>query len=78
MPALRDPFGILVVARFEGSAAEVPVVSGDVIRALNGTPMTSLEKLRSALQAVPRGAPITLQIQRDERLMFVSFNLDRL
>jgi serine protease Do len=78
LPGLRDPFGILVVARFEGSVAEVPLVSGDVIRSLNGTPMTSLEKLRSALQAVPRGAPIALQIQRDERLMFVSFNLDRL
>lgn len=78
LPALRDPFGILVVARFDGLVAEVPLVSGDVIRTLNGTPMTSLERLRTALQAVPRGAPITLQIQRDERLMFVSFNLDRL
>lgn len=67
-----------MVARFEDSATEAPLVSGDVIRTLNGTPMTSLEKLRSALQAVPRGAPIALQIQRDERLMFVSFNLDRL
>jgi serine protease Do len=78
LPGLRDPFGILVVARFEDSVTEAPLISGDVIRTLNGTPMTTLERLRSALQAVPRGAPITLQIQRDERLMFVSFNLDRL
>jgi S1-C subfamily serine protease len=77
LPGLRDPFGILVVARSAGSTAEVPLVSGDVIRTLNGMPMTTLDKLRTALQGVPRGVPIALQIQRDERLMFLSFTLDR-
>jgi serine protease Do len=78
LPGLRDPFGILVVARSAGSTAEVPLVSGDVIRTLNGIPMTTLDRLRSALQGIPRGVPIALQIQRDERLMFLSFTLDRL
>jgi len=77
LPGLRDPYGILVVARAAGSTAEVPLVSGDVIRKLNGMPMTTLDKLRTALQAVPRGVPIALQVQRDERLMFLSFRLDR-
>jgi hypothetical protein len=40
-------------------------------------PMTTLDKLRTALQGVPRGVPIALQIQRDERLMYLSFTLDR-
>jgi S1-C subfamily serine protease len=71
------PLGILVVARSAGSTAEVPLVSGDVIRTLNGMPMTTLDKLRSALQGVPRDVPIALQIQRDERLMFLSFTLDQ-
>ena len=78
LPGLRDPFGILVVARSAESTAEVPLVSGDVIRRLNGTPMTTLDRLRSALQDIPRGIPITLQVQRDESLMFLSFTLDRL
>jgi serine protease Do len=77
LPGLRDPFGILVVARSAGSTAEAPLVSGDVIRTLNGMPMTTLDKLRTALQGVPRGVPIALQIQRDERLMYLSFTLDR-
>jgi serine protease Do len=75
---LRDPFGILVVARSGGSTAEVPLVSGDVIRMVNGVPMTTLGRLRSTLQAIPRGVPIALQIQREERLMFLTFNLGRL
>ena len=77
LPGLRDPFGILVVARSAGSTAEVPLVSGDVIRTLKGMPMTTLDNLRSSLQAVPRDVPIALQIQRDERLMFLSFTLDQ-
>jgi len=48
-----------------------------VIRTLNGMPMTTLDKLRSALQGISRGVPLTLQIQRDEHLMFLSFTLDQ-
>ena len=77
LPGLRDPFGIIVVARSAGSTAEAPLVSGDVIRTLNGMPMTTLDRLRSALQGISRGVPLTLQIQRDEHLMFLSFTLDQ-
>jgi S1-C subfamily serine protease len=70
---LRDPFGIVVAARStEGSTAN-PLTTGDVIRTLNGQPMTTLDRLRSALKALPNGAPVVLQIQRDQRLMFVAF-----
>jgi serine protease Do len=74
---LRDPFGIIVAARSAGAGVEVPLNAGDVIRALNGQPMTTLERLRNALKALPAGAPVALQIQRDQRLMFVSFTLDQ-
>ncbi len=77
LPALRDPFGILVVARSANSTFEVPLTTGDVIRALNGVSMTTLDRLRSALQALSPGAPIALQIQREDRLLFVSFTLDQ-
>jgi S1-C subfamily serine protease len=56
---------------------EVPLSAGDVIRTLNGQPMTSLERLRKALKALPAGAPVVLQIQRDEKLLFLSFTLDQ-
>jgi serine protease Do len=74
---LRDPFGILVAARAAGASVEVPLNSGDVIRTLNGQPMTTLERLRSALKALPVGAPVALQIQRDQKLLFLAFTLDQ-
>jgi serine protease Do len=73
---LRDPFGIIVAARAAGAAAEVPLTTGDVIRTLNGEPMTTLDRLRKALKALPPGAAVVLQIQRDQKLMFVAFTFD--
>jgi serine protease Do len=73
---LRDPFGILVVAR-SSEGADIPLTAGDVIRTLNGQPMTTLERLRAALKSLPPGAPVVLQIQREQRLLFVAFTLEQ-
>jgi serine protease Do len=75
-PDLRDPFGILVAARSAGATVEVPLNTGDVIRTLNGQPMTTLDRLRDALKALRPGAAVALQIQRDQKLMFISFIFD--
>lgn len=74
---LRDPFGIVVVARSNTGATEVPLVAGDIIRTLNGQRTTTLEGLRAALKALPPGAPVVMQIQRDQGLQFVAFTLDQ-
>ena len=74
---LRDPFGIIVIAR-SSEGADIPLAAGDVIRSLNGQPMTTLERLRAALAALKPGAPVVLQIQRDQRLLYVAFTLDQL
>jgi serine protease Do len=76
-PELRDPFGIIVAARAAGTGGEIPLNTGDVIRSLNGEPMTTLDRLRTALAALKPGAPVVLQIQRDERLLYVSFTLEQ-
>jgi serine protease Do len=73
---LRDPYGIIVAARAAGAAVEVPLTTGDVIRSLNGEPMTTLDRLRAALKAAPSGAPIVLQIQREGKLQFITFTLE--
>jgi len=75
-PELRDPFGIIVAARSAGASVEVPLNTGDVIRTLNGEPMTTLDRLRSALKSLPPGSAAALQIQRDSKLLYVSFYLD--
>jgi serine protease Do len=76
-PDLRDPFGIIVAARSSDASGEIPLQTGDVIRTLNGDPMTSLEKLREALRALKPGSPVAIQIQRDDKLMYVSFTLEQ-
>jgi serine protease Do len=73
---LRAPFGIIVGAKAAGSTNEVPLVTGDVIRQLNGQQVTTLDGLRGALKALPPGAPVVLQIQRDTKLQYITFTLD--
>ncbi|MGC1493801.1 MAG: PDZ domain-containing protein, partial [Candidatus Acidiferrum sp.] len=59
-----------------GATTEIPLVTGDVIRSLNGTPVTTLDGLRNALKSLPPGASVAMQIQRDQKLMYISFTLD--
>ena len=73
---LRDPDGIIVVARAAGAASEVPLQPRDVIRAMNGKKTASFQVFKSAVAAIAPGTPVTLQIQREGRLMFVSFTLE--
>jgi serine protease Do len=73
---LRDLWGIVVIARAAGAAGEVPLQPRDIIRSLNNKSTVSLRGLRDMLQALKPGSPVTLQIQRDGRLMYVSFTLE--
>jgi len=43
---------------------------------MNGKPMNTLDALRNTLRSLPAGAPITLQLQREGRLVYISFTLD--
>jgi serine protease Do len=73
---LRSPYGVIVVARAAGAASEVPVMPKDVIRSFNNRRISTLQALRDEVRALEPGAPVTLQIQRDGRLMYVTFTLD--
>ena len=73
---LRDPNGIIVVARAAGPGSEVPLQPRDIIRTVNRRQLTTLQSLRDALRALTPGTPVTLQVQREGRLMYVSFTLE--
>jgi len=77
VPELRDPFGIIVAARSNDGGSGISLATGDVIRTLNGEPMTTLDRLRSTLQALQPGAPVVLQIQREDRLLYIAFTLEQ-
>jgi hypothetical protein len=38
--------------------------------------MTTLDRLRNALKAIPPGSAVALQIQRDQKLMYIAFTLE--
>jgi serine protease Do len=73
---LRDPYGVIVVARAAGSQSDVPLQPRDIIRSLNSRQVTTLAGLRELLQAVKPGTPVTLQVQREGHLVYVSFMLE--
>jgi serine protease Do len=73
---LRDLWGIIVVARAAGASTEVPLQVRDVIRSINSQRTATIRGLRDQLQALKPGTPVTLQIQREGRLMYVSFTLE--
>jgi S1-C subfamily serine protease len=74
---LRDPHGVIVVARSAGGSSDVPLQQKDVIRRLNNQEIATLQGLRDAIRALTPGAPVTLQIQREGRLLYLPFTFDR-
>jgi serine protease Do len=73
---LRGPHGIIVVARAAGAASEVPLLPGDIVRSVNNQPTTTLQSARDLMRAMKPGTPVTLQVQRDGRLLYVTFTID--
>lgn len=73
---LRDPNGIIVVARTAGAASDVPLLPRDVIRSVNNRRVASLDWLRESMRSLTPGRPVTMQIQREGRLIYVSFTFE--
>jgi serine protease Do len=75
LPELRFDFGVVVAARSSEAAAN-GLRPGDVIYALNRTPIVSLKALQAALDATKPGNPAVLQVQRGARVMYLSIDLE--
>jgi serine protease Do len=73
---LRRPGGVLVAARALNAGAEYGLEVADVILAVNGTPIKSLAELRSTIGRLPDNAPCALQVQREGKLLFLSFEIE--
>ena len=64
------------MARAAGATSEVPLLPGDVVRSVNNQPTTTLQSARELMRAMKPGTPVTLQIQREGKLMYVTFTID--
>ncbi|HEV2732244.1 MAG TPA: PDZ domain-containing protein, partial [Terriglobales bacterium] len=50
--------------------------AGDIIHALNDTPIESVEQLRSALHQLTSGDAVVLQVERQGKLQYVAFDME--
>lgn len=74
---LRIPSGVIVAATSADTAsADADLQAGDVIHAVNGKHIETLDGLRAALNGIPAGNSGVLQIERDGRLLYVTFEMD--
>jgi serine protease Do len=73
VPDLRISSGVLVTAReLNSSALEVALATGDVIHAVNGVNIRSIDALRVFLDSADVKTGIVLQIERQGMLMYVA------
>ncbi len=78
LPPLRIPRGVAVAARAaDGPLFEMPLLPGDVIVAVNGEDIITLDQLQETVAGLPGGDPAVLQVQRGGKLLFVAFEASR-
>jgi serine protease Do len=72
LPDLRIPSGVIVAARTPSSLllGEGPE-PGDIIHAVNTSPVKDLAGLKQLLQAIQSGSAVVLQIERDGELSYL-------
>jgi serine protease Do len=71
--SLRIQSGVFVAARTQPSSGnEVPLIQGDVVHAVNGVSLRSVDTLRVLVDGAKADSELILQIERSGQLMFVT------
>lgn len=74
---LRDPYGVIVVGRAATpNGAAVPLQTYDIIRSINNRRVATLASLQESAASLRPGSPVTLQIQREGKLMYLTFTIE--
>jgi len=78
LPPLRNPFGVVVAGKetYGAYEGEGPL-PGDVIYAVNGMPVDSIDLLRSVLDDLKSADAIALQVERLGSLHYLVLETDR-
>jgi serine protease Do len=77
LPDLRKHYGVVVAARggespYSGDSLQL----GDVIYSVNSQPITGVESLRKALDALKETDPLVLQVERGGKLIYVTMEIE--
>jgi serine protease Do len=78
LPVRRTRFGVVVVSTVAGAidAREGGLDVGDVISAVNKTPVRELSELRTAIDGLKAGDPVVLQLERRGELTYLAFTVE--
>jgi serine protease Do len=77
MLSLRSENGVLVAGLLGGEPATAADLSvGDVIRAVNGTPLDNSQQLRQILGGLKPGDAVVLEVERQSVLQYVAFEME--
>jgi len=74
---LRLASGVIVLGRAADLIMpDTGLQTGDLIHALNTTPITSMDDLRTAVRSLKTGDPVVLQVERSDGLTYLSFEME--
>jgi serine protease Do len=74
---LRKPSGVIVAGRtLDASGLDTGLQPGDIVHALNRTPIESVEDLRRAVKDRKGGESVVLQIEREGRFRYLFFETE--
>ena len=78
IPGVRTQSGVVAVSTVPGAidSREGGLAAGDIVFAVNKTPVTTLAELRAALSALNTGSPVVLHLERRGEQMYLAFTAD--
>lgn len=77
LPGLRSTSGVIVVARVDyAPRIDADLRIGDVVRSINGIPLSRVDDLRSQLAKFKPGDAVALEVERQGLLQFVTFEVE--
>jgi serine protease Do len=75
--SLRQKDGLIVGAKSpDGQGRYIDIEVGDVIHAMNGQPVGSLQTFRTVIDGLKTGEPVVLTVERSETLRFIAFEIE--
>ncbi len=78
VPVLRVRSGVVVSSTVAGAidSREGGMAAGDVVYAVNQTPIAGVAELRALLDGLKTGDPVVLQLERRGELMYLAFTVE--
>ena len=77
LAGVRSESGIVVLAQAaESTTPDTGLKTGDIIRAIDRTPLKTVSQLQAIVRALNPGDPVVLQVERHGKLQYLAFEMD--